>query len=54
MPEFKYVGPFDEVSVPVLGVSVKRGDKVTADGDVAKSFAEQADWQAVTTKKQEG
>lgn len=54
MPEFQYVGPFDEVSVPDLGAVVKRGEKVTADGDIAKSLADQADWQAVNIKKKEG
>lgn len=47
MTKYRYDGPFDEVDVPQLGVSVKRGHQVEATGDVARSLEEQADWTKV-------
>lgn len=47
MTKYRYDGPFDEVDVPALGVSVKRGQQVDAAGAVAKSLDAQADWSKV-------
>lgn len=50
--EFTYVGDLDEVDVPDLGlVGVKRGDKVEATGEHAKSLDAQAAWQRVAPPK---
>lgn len=51
MTKYRYDGPFDEVDVPELGVSVKRGHQVDATGDVAASLAAQADWTKVAPRK---
>lgn len=45
--KFRYAGPFDEVEVPELGVTVKRGHQVEATGAAAESLNAQADWQKV-------
>lgn len=34
MPKVKYVGPFDEVEIPDLGLVVKRGDTVDVPSEV--------------------
>jgi hypothetical protein len=49
--KYRYDGPFDEVDVPVLGVTVKRGHQVEATGAVARSLDEQADWTKVAPPK---
>lgn len=51
MTKYRYDGPFDEVDVPHLGVSVKRGHQVDATGDVAKSLEQQAGWTKVAPPK---
>ena len=42
----QYVGPFDEVYVPVLGASVKRGASVDVAADIAGTPA--GPWRPVT------
>lgn len=50
--KLKYVGPFEAVDVPALGlVDVKRGSTVEATGDVAKSLLAQDAWQRVAPPK---
>ena len=43
MPVLKYVGPIDEVDIPVAGCSVKRGETFTVTAPVAKRLLEQSD-----------
>ena len=47
MPEFKYVGEFDEVIVPIVG-SVKQGESKDFPEDLAAGV--NSDWEAVSTK----
>lgn len=49
--KFRYDGPFDEVEVPELGVTVKRGHQVEATGKVAESLGRQTDWTKVAPPK---
>lgn len=50
--KFRYVGPHTAVSVPDLGVTVKRNHQVPVeDKAVADSFADQADWEEVGISK---
>lgn len=49
--QVRYVGPYDEVTVPDAGVTVKRGETVEVDGDVAKSLTAQSVWEAVAERK---
>lgn len=49
--KFRYDGPFDEVEVPELGATVKRGHQVQATGDAAKSLEQQAGWTKVADPK---
>lgn len=50
--KFKYVGPFDAVDVPELGlVGVQRGHQVEAAGAVAESLSKQDSWQRVAPPK---
>ena len=51
MAQIKYVGPFDEVEVPVLGITAKQGVPVEIDTAPAQVLAEQADWELVDTTK---
>ena len=44
MPRIRYVGPYDAVEVPALGVVVERDAEVdVADDDLAASLLEQSD-----------
>lgn len=44
MARFTYVGPVDEVEVPLLGgVVLRRGDEFDVDDDAAQAFADQPD-----------
>lgn len=46
MPRYKYVGPFDAIDVPALGVTVARGDLTpSTDLDLGPDF------EAVSTAK---
>lgn len=49
--KYRYDGPFDEVEVPQLGVTVKRGHQVEATGKVAESLEGQTDWTKVAPPK---
>jgi len=39
-----YVGPHDEVVVPVLGACCKAGESVEAVGEIAKSLVASGQW----------
>jgi hypothetical protein len=44
VPQIVYVGPFDEVTIPALGIaSAKPGESVEVTADGAKSLLDQAD-----------
>jgi hypothetical protein len=46
----QYLGPFDRVSVPALGVEVGRGESVTVSAAAAADLlTDEASWAAVTT-----
>jgi hypothetical protein len=45
--KLKYVGPFDEVEVPSLGLVVKRLGTVEIVGEPAQNLREQGDWEWV-------
>ena len=52
MPQFKYVGPYEEVEVPALGAFVKQGETVLVlDEDVAAGLVGQSTWEPVKTAK---
>jgi hypothetical protein len=40
-----YVGPFDEVEIPSLGIAVKRNEAVDVPDDVGHDLVAQTDWQ---------
>jgi hypothetical protein len=51
---FKYVGPFDEVEIPALGLTVQRNHQVQVDDvDVADSLDAQDDWQHIPKPKRQ-
>lgn len=54
MPEaqkLRYIGPIDELTIPALGVSVKRNHQLAVeDPGIAAALLEQADWEAVGAK----
>lgn len=51
MPQRVYTGPHDEVDIPSLGLTVKRGEPIDVEPDVAKSLDEQPDtWAKPNTK----
>lgn len=39
----KYVGPFDEVEIPSLGVVVKNGDEIEVEAGIANGLLEQSE-----------
>ena len=41
--QVEYVGVFDEVHVPSVGATVRRGDAVAVSGEVAAGLLEQPD-----------
>jgi hypothetical protein len=43
MPRITYVGPIDEVDIPVAGCSVKRGESFEVPAPVADRLLEQPD-----------
>ena len=43
MARFTYIGPVDEVEVPLLGAVLHRGDEFDVDDALAPAFAEQPD-----------
>lgn len=46
----QYLGPFDRVVLPALGVEVDRGDSITVAADTAKGLlADEASWVPATT-----
>ena len=47
MPKVRYVGPFDEVLLPTLGIEVVRGGEVDVDELSFANLVEQHDWEAV-------
>lgn len=47
----QYIGPFDEVEIPSLGLTVKRGGSIEVESEVAASLDEQPDvWAKPNTK----
>jgi hypothetical protein len=52
--KLKYVGPFDEVEVPSLGLTCKRLDVVEVKGEPARSLREQSDWEWLKPAPAEG
>ena len=54
MVEVEYVGPFDEVTVPSIGATVKAGGSVKVSAEVAAGLLEQPDnWVAAKAAKDE-
>lgn len=51
MPEFKYVGPYEEVDVPALGAVVKQGETVDVSDEEAAGLEGQSTWQRVKAAK---
>lgn len=50
---WKYLGPFDEVEVPALGATVRRGETVTVDDpEISEGLDSQVDsWQHIPDKQ---
>jgi hypothetical protein len=46
----QYVGPHDEVEVPTLAVSCKRGESIEVADDVGLTLVQQDAWLSTTTK----
>jgi hypothetical protein len=46
----KYVGPHDEVEVPLANVTCKRGDSVDVPDDVGLELIKQDSWDAAPTR----
>jgi hypothetical protein len=40
-----YVGPIDEVEIPVLGIVAPRGKPIEVDPEVGEALCQQGDWQ---------
>ena len=47
MPTVRYIGPFDAVDLPGLGVSVSSGDTFDCDDGAAEAFTAQTDFELV-------
>lgn len=41
----KYVGPFEGVEIPALGVTVAQGEELEVTGDVAQELLKRDDWE---------
>jgi hypothetical protein len=46
-----YTGPFDEVEIPVLGITAQRGKAIEVDSEVGQSLCEQTDWEQSNGRK---
>jgi hypothetical protein len=57
MPEtvrVQYIGSVDEIAIPTLDVTVKRGGEITVSAKVAESLLEQiANWQLAQVREGE-
>lgn len=52
MKKFKYVGPYDEVDVPALGIVVSQGETVDVeDTDVSAGLDGQDSWEHIPNRK---
>jgi hypothetical protein len=49
----KYVGPYDAVEVPELGLTIEQGEIVEVDDAIGKRMAASPDWQVTSRKKGE-
>jgi hypothetical protein len=49
----KYLGPFDAVEIPELGLTVERDEIIDVDDAIGKRLALSADWQVTSRKKGE-
>lgn len=47
----KYVGPYDAVDVPELGLVVEQGEIIEVDDAIGKRMAASTDWQVTSRKK---
>lgn len=47
----KYVGPYDAVDIPELGLVVEQGEIIEVDDAVGKRMAASTDWQVTSRKK---
>lgn len=51
MPQVRYVGPFDSILLPTLGIETVPGGVVDVDDLSFASLVEQHDWEAVKPTK---
>ena len=51
MPAVTYVGPFAEVDIPALGITVKNGEPFDVDAGAAQVLTAQADFEAAEAPK---
>lgn len=49
--KLRYVGEFEAVDIPALGVTVPRGDELEVTGDVAAELLKRDDWVRVDKPK---
>jgi hypothetical protein len=47
----KYVGPYESVDVPELGLTVENGEIIEVDDAAGKRLALSTDWQVTSRKK---
>ena len=47
MPKVRYVGPFDQIVLPTLGIETVPGGEVDVDDESFANLVEQHDWEPV-------
>ena len=47
----KYLGPFEAVEIPELGITVAADEIIEVDDTIGKRLALSADWQVTSRKK---
>lgn len=51
MPQVRYIGPFDVVVLPTLGIETTPGAVIDVDDESFANLVEQHDWEAVVPTK---
>ena len=49
--KIRYLGPFDAVEIPTLGVTCEKGQEIEVDDEVGKNLGEQSSWEEASAKK---
>lgn len=51
MPKIRYIGPFDAVVLPTLGIETRPGEVIDVDDESFANLVEQHDWEAAKAAK---